>query len=99
MIGVLFIYSTNLCQGPRGSAVSKTDESLCPHGAYILVGGDWQNKNLKQNTGSDSAMKKNRGGRGEVTAAVWSGHPRWLSSCSLHIPCSSSVFFTYILVT
>lgn len=28
MLGLFFIYSTNLCLGPHGLAVSKTDENL-----------------------------------------------------------------------
>ena len=31
--------------------------------------------------------------------ALWSGHPRWLFSCSLYIPCSTSICFTYTLCT
>ena len=29
--------------------------------------------------------------------SVWSGHSRWLFSCSLYIPCLTSACFTYIL--
>ena len=28
---------------------------------------------------------------------VWSGHSRWLFSCSLYIPCSTCAYFTYTL--
>ena len=30
---------------------------------------------------------------------VWSGHSRWMFSCSLYIPCLTSACFTYTLLT
>lgn len=47
--------------GPGGLAVDKTDGSLCPHGPYILVGGDCQDKNLKLNFRSGKCYEKNQG--------------------------------------
>ena len=45
------------------------------------------------------ADKDYKGCAGYVEVSVWSGHSRWLFSCSLYIPCPTSSCFTCTLCT